>query len=274
MSHQDVSTVRSSRIRVADHREPVTIVIPCCNEEEAIPGLRCAITKMEAELSSEYNLQFIVVDDGSTDNTNLNLRIEFANWDNLTIIEHDSNRGIAAAIATGIANADSEIVASMDFDCSYDPTQFGNLLPLLCDDVDVVTASPYHPDGTVASIPRWRLALSRLASHLYEVILGQELHTYTSCFRVYRRSSVLGLDLRHQGFAGVAELIWRLRQRGGRIVECPADLDIRQFGQSKMRVIGTAWSHFRLLIQAALFRLSGRTADERHYEPEQVDARV
>jgi glycosyltransferase involved in cell wall biosynthesis len=274
MNPQQTSSYPISRRQTSSSREVVTIVIPCFNEEESIAGLRYALTELEADLGLQYDLQFIVVDDGSSDNTVWNLRIEFDNWDNLTILEHEMNEGVAAAIMTGIAHADSEIVASMDFDCSYNPVQFGAMLPLLKEEVDMVTASPYHPEGTVRSIPAWRLGLSKAASRLYGYVIKPKLHTYTSCFRVYRRTSVIGLDIRNSGFVGVAELVVRLDQRGGQIVECPATLDVRQFGQSKMNVFRAACGHLRLLSQAAVSRLLRRESDNREFEPEKATCRV
>src|SRR5207247_1582762 len=83
-----------------------------------------------------------------------------------------------------------ETVASLDADCTYEPTQLLSLLKLLTEGVDVVVASPYHPGGKVVGVPRWRLALSRLASRLYGLVMRNQLDTYTSCVRIYRRSSV------------------------------------------------------------------------------------
>lgn len=253
-----VITSTVSGRRVSHSIESVTLVIPCFNEEESATGLRFALAELENELGLEYDLRFLIVDDGSSDNTVWNLRSEFADWDNVTIVEHDVNRGVAAAIATGISHAETELVASMDSDCSYDPNQLAKLLPMLKDDVDLVTASPYHPDGAVASVPNWRIALSRFASRLYALVLHSQLYCYTSCFRAYRRSSVLGLDIRNKGFVGVAEALWRLDQRGGQIVECPVVLDVRQFGQSKMRIVRTTLGHLKLLSQAALDRVFRR----------------
>jgi hypothetical protein len=110
----------------------------------------------------------------------------------------------------------------MDCDCTYDPHELAKMIPLLADGVDMVTASPYHEQGAVRNVPEWRLALSKTLSRCYRVVLHQRLATYTSCFRVYRRSALTGLTLRHEGFLGVAEMLGRLDLRGSRIVEYPA----------------------------------------------------
>ncbi len=89
--------------------------------------------------------------------------------------------------------------------------------------------------------------LSRGASALYRRVLRSDLHTFTSCFRVYRRSAVVDIDLDNAGFLGVAELFARLVQRGERIVEHPATLDVRVFGQSKMKTARAVGDHLKLL---------------------------
>ena len=224
----------------------VTIVVPCMNEEESAEQFCEAINELEATLSS-YKLEFIIVDDGSTDRSVDTLRSLLQHRDNLQVIEHGVNQGVAAAIQTGIEAATTDIVCSMDFDCTYDPSQFEDLLPALTDEVDIVTGSPYHPAGKVLNVPGWRLVISKCASQMYRFAMRTPLHTYTSCFRVYRRSSVSGIELSHPGFVGVAEMLWRLERLGGNIVEIPAILNVRQFGQSKMRVVEVTLAHLKLL---------------------------
>ncbi len=234
----------------------VSIVIPCLNEEESVENLYERLADLIAGVAG-YNFEFIVVDDGSSDNSVAKLMDVFESWTNFTLVEHGENRGVAAAIMTGISMAQTEIVASMDFDCTYDPIQFKNLLPLI-QTADVVTASPYHPLGKVLNVPEWRLVVSKCASWAYRRVMVEKLYTYTSCFRVYRRSTVADIRLRNDGFVGVAELLWRVGRRGGRIVESPATLDVRQFGQSKLRVAEVTFRHFRFLSRAVIYRLFRR----------------
>jgi dolichol-phosphate mannosyltransferase len=151
-------------------------------------------------------------------------------------------------------------VASLDADCTYDPRQLANLLPLLRPDVNLVVASPYHPLGAVENVPAWRLAISKLASRLYRLVLRNKLHTYTSCFRVYRRSAVIDLPLTSDGFVGIAELVWRLDAGGATIVECPAVLSVRRAGQSKLKIVRATLGHLRLLFRAACQRFLRNTS--------------
>jgi hypothetical protein len=240
--------------------QPVTVVVPCYNEEGTLPYLANTLQSVEAEFSARYDLRFLFVDDCSTDGTWAALQRVFGKRANCSLLRHPRNRGVAAAICTGIAAAETEVVCSIDCDCTYDPHELARMIPLLEEDVDLVVASPYHPDGGVRNVPQWRLFLSRSASFLYRRILRQKLHTYTSCFRVYRRSTVAALELRHQGFLGVAEIVGRLDLTGGRIVEHPTTLEVRMLGRSKMKVARTVLGHLRLLFELLRLRLLGDRA--------------
>jgi polysaccharide deacetylase family protein (PEP-CTERM system associated) len=236
-------------------RTPVSIVVPCYNEELILPYLSNTLRSVTNALSSEYDLRFIFVDDGSRDNTHASLQHLFGALPNCSIVHHKKNLGVAASILDGIRHAETEIVCSIDCDCTYDPHELRNMIPLLTEDAAMVTASPYHPQGRVRNVPQWRLGLSRGASFLYRHTLRQQLHTYTSCFRVYRRDAVVDLRLFEAGFLGVAEILGRLDLRGERVVEYPATLEVRLFGQSKMKVLKTIVGHLQLLTRLMVLRL-------------------
>jgi dolichol-phosphate mannosyltransferase len=80
-------------------------------------------------------------------------------------------------------------------------------------------------------------------------LLGQDLRTWTSCFRLYRREAVVDLELSHKGFLGTAELLVRVLRRGGRVREHPCVLGVRKFGVSKMKILRTIAGHVGLLWQ-------------------------
>ena len=232
----------------------ITIVVPCFNEEAVLPFLRDTLQSARQLLGKTYDLQIIVVDDGSTDRTWPVLRELFQSKPEYRLLRHENNLGIAAAILTGIRAAETEIVCSIDSDCTYDPHQLEKLVPMLTPGVDLVTGSPYHPLGQVEDVPRWRLSLSKAASALYRFVLHHKLYTYTSCFRVYRRRAILNLDLKEDGFLGIAELIGKLDLQGSAIVECPAKLEGRVLGASKMKVVRVIAGHLYLLCQLVAMR--------------------
>jgi len=244
-----------SQVRSALGPVSVSIVVPCCNEEAGLRHLKSKLDAARLLLEPTYVLTFILVDDGSTDGS-WNVMCElFKEQSGCILLRHSTNRGIGAAILTGIRGAHTEIVCSIDADCSYDPCELEKLLPLLTCDVDLVTGSPYHPQGRVIGLPVWRLFLSRAASHLYRLVLGQRLHTYTSCLRVHRRRSILQLNLRAQDFLAMAEWIGRVVLQGGVVVECPVTLTQRVHGNSKMKTVPVLFRHFLLLSELLVIRI-------------------
>ncbi len=243
-------------------RKPVTLVIPCFNEAAGVEHFAYVIERLEAALY-EYEFRYVIVDDGSTDGTALLLQQAFEGRDDVLIVRHRENQGIAAALMTGFGFADTEPVCSMDFDCTYDPIHLRELIEPLDWGFDLVTASPYHPEGRVLNVPQWRLAISRCAALAYSLCMRPKLHTYTSCFRAYRRDAVQNLRLANPGFAGIAEMLWQVDLRGGKMAEVPATLDVRRFGQSKMRVVQVTGNHVRLLASILLQRLLPKTVSQK-----------
>ena len=238
--------------------KPLTVIVPCYNEAESLRYLANTLERVRQALADDYEVKYLIVEDGSADETWPVLEATFRGAPHVALVRHPHNLGVAAAIMTGLRRADTELVASMDCDCTYDPLGLPQLLAKLVPGVDMVTASPYHPEGRVRNVPRWRLGLSKSAAWMYRRIVGHQLYTYTSCFRAYRRTSVAGINLAHGGFLGVAELVAKLDLIGGRIVEHPATLEVRMLGRSKMKTVRTVFGHLGLMSRLARMRLKAR----------------
>lgn len=238
-----------------------TIVIPCFNEEKTVRYLANTLESVTKELSRKFSTRVIFVDDCSTDSTFETLTRQFGDDPQISVLKHDVNKGVSAAILTGMRHAKTDVVCSMDCDCSYDPHELCRMLPLLTDEVSLVTASPYHHDGLVRNVPAWRLGLSRGLSFMYQKLLKQELATWTACFRVYRRDHVLELPLKEDGFLGTAELAAQLVLNERKIVEYPTTLEVRLFGLSKMKTVRTIFSHIRLITRIAVSRFTKGKAE-------------
>jgi polysaccharide deacetylase family protein (PEP-CTERM system associated) len=248
-------TSSSGQLTPRPGKPGVTVVVPLFNEELIVPYLLNTLDEVRTALNPRYDLRFLLVDDGSTDQTWDAITKAFAARPDVKLVRHEFNQGVSAAIMTGIRNAGTEIVCSMDADCSYDPVELLNMIPKLTAGVAMVTASPYHPDGQVRNVPGWRLGLSKSASFLYRRVLRTKLHTYTSCFRVYRKWVATTFPLVHGNFLGIAELLGRVDIAGGTIVEHPAVLEVRMMGRSKMKTARTILGHVGLLARLAGLRV-------------------
>jgi dolichol-phosphate mannosyltransferase len=229
----------------------LAIIVPLKDEADGVQALFLELSAVKIALSDVVACEFVLIDDGSTDQTWLLLERTARAYPGVRLVRHARNRGVAAAIRTGFFATDADWVASIDGDLSYDPMELRKMLQHM-PDADVVTASPYHPDGGVRNVPGWRLFLSRTLSCAYRVLLRSRVSTWTSCFRLYRREFVVDLPLKNGGFLGTAELLVRVLRRGGRVVEHPCMLEARLLGFSKMRVVDVVLDHMRLLVLVAL----------------------
>jgi hypothetical protein len=258
-----VATPRASALVPAARSIPrvaVSVVIPCHDEERALPYLANTLRRLEDSLGGAYDLRFLFVDDGSTDDTVGVIRTLFGDWANVTVLRHDRNRGLAAAIQSGVRASSTDIVCSMDCDCTYDPHELARMIPRLRAGIDVVVASPYHPDGSARNVPRWRRVLARTLARCYRSVLHQPLSCYTSSFRVYRRSRLLTLHTRRGRFVGVTEMLARLDLAGATIVEHPVTLDARMFGRARLALVRGIVGHLGLLAELLWLRMRRRIA--------------
>lgn len=250
-------TQTSKELASGDSKQLITVslIVPVFNEKDCVASLLSSLVEADALLGEKFQFEFILVDDASTDGTPELLEAAIQEKPHFRVVRHEKNLGIAGAIYTGICCAKNEVVASIDADGSYDVSLLEQMVPLLRDEVDCVTASPYHARGSVENVPWWRLWLSRRASALYRLGMRTKLACYTSCFRVYRRSKVLPLAPENAGYVGVAELLWNLDRQGSKIVEHPAVLRTRVAGYSKMRIFRSSLNHLRLITHILKYRL-------------------
>ncbi|MBU7587109.1 MAG: glycosyltransferase family 2 protein [Nostoc sp. TH1S01] len=236
---------RFSLLKKIEQQQSISIIVPCFNESEGIASLKKKLGPVLTELRATRSVEVIFVDDGSSDDTFLILHEYFGQ--EAQIIRHPKNKGLSAATKTGVAHSRSDIICTIDSDCTYEPYQLVGLLDFMYKDVDIVTASPYHPKGKVKNVPEWRLFLSKGLSKLYRLVLPQKLYTYTSMFRAYRREVLETVNVNHPGFLGLVEIIAEAMLVGYKVVEYPAELKRREFGQSKLRVARVIWSHLKYI---------------------------
>lgn len=107
----------------------ISLIVPCYNEEAALPIFYKEITKVMRTLSYEYELLF--VNDGSNDNT-LSCLKEFAAEDsNAKYISFSRNFGKEAAMYAGFCNANGDYIAVMDADMQDPPSLLPEMVEIL-----------------------------------------------------------------------------------------------------------------------------------------------
>jgi dolichol-phosphate mannosyltransferase len=223
----------------------LSLIIPCYNEAEGIPSLHTRLAEVLPILQQQGRVEVLLIDDGSTDGTYNLLQGAFAGWNDLQIVQHERNQGLGAALRTGFANARGELIVTCDSDGTYPFAEIPALLATLTPGVDIVTASPYHPNGAIENVPAYRVALSKSASLLYRLLLDWRIHTYTAMFRAYRRQVIERVSSQSSGFLMVTEMLVEPLLAGFRVAEYPTTLRVRRYGQSKARLWRITRSHLR-----------------------------
>jgi polyisoprenyl-phosphate glycosyltransferase len=118
----------------------ISFVIPCFNEEAAFVYLQDAIQILKIELSVKYNLNVVLVDDGSTDST-WKLIQDFAsshNW--IKGVSLSRNFGHQFALTCGLSLAEGDAVVCLDADLQDPPSVVMEMLAKWEAGADVVYA--------------------------------------------------------------------------------------------------------------------------------------
>ena len=219
----------------------VTVVLPFFNEEALLPSLQGLLDRVRGALEG-HDARLLAVDDGSLDGTTDGLR----RIAGMEIVRHPRNRGVGAAMTTGLREATGDAAIVYDPDEAYSPDVLPQLLAAL-EHADVATASPYHEKGAVEGVGAFRLLLSRAASALYRARTRAPLRTFTCAVRAYRLPAAKALLPAPDDFTASAYLLAKALAAGLRVVEVPATLRVRRAGASKMRLWRAIRAHLRLL---------------------------
>ena len=120
---------------MTEERKRLTIVIPALNEEKAISKTIAAIPKADLEQMG-YNIQVLIVDNGSTDGT-----AELAKKAGAEVI-FEPKRGYGKALKTGFDSAQGDVIVTADADATYPLEDIPSLLAVFQEDhLDFLTTN-------------------------------------------------------------------------------------------------------------------------------------
>jgi len=246
----------------------LSVIIPCYNEadnvaklhDELLPVIRSLLVKGHISSTEAFDTaEMLFVDDGSRDGTSDKLKEAFEGEANprlgFQFLKHATNAGLGAAIRTGFAHATGDVLLTVDSDGTYKFSGIPALLNRLTPEIDIVTASPYHPQGGVVGVPGYRLFFSKGSSLLYRLLVDRNVHTYTCLFRAYRANVVRQISFASNDFLGGTELLVKAMLAGFRTAEFPDVLHKRMFGISKARIAQTVQSHLKFMGWVLIQRL-------------------
>lgn len=167
----------------------ISVIIPCYNEEDALPYFFPEIRRVADILSLTHDLcvEFIFIDDGSKDRT-LNLLREFATEDDRAhYISFSRNFGKEAAIYAGFQHAKGDYIVLMDADLQHPPDMIEKMYCTFQEsDCDIVAARRISRKGE----PLIRSIFAKCFYHFINKISKAEFVDGASDFRMLSRRAV------------------------------------------------------------------------------------
>jgi dolichol-phosphate mannosyltransferase len=204
----------------------ISVVVPVHDEERTVALLFDELQAALDPLGQPWEAVF--VDDGSTDSSFGALTRLHNAQDNIRVVRLRRNFGKAAALAAGFANAQGDIVVTIDGDLQDDPTEIPRLLAKLDEGFDLVSGWKAHRRDPVT-----RRALSRIFNWVTGRVSGLRLHDLNCGLKAYRAEVVQGLRLYGELHRFIPVLA---HYRGYRIAELPVNHRPREHGRSRYGV--------------------------------------
>ena len=204
----------------------LSVVIPVYNEEPTLAELGGRVREVPMPL------EIIVVDDCSTDGTRGILR-ELSQYADVKIVYKDHNEGKGAALRTGFKYVTGDVVVVQDADLEYDPRDIPKLVqPIVEDRADVVYGSRFRGKRPADSTFVHRLG-NGLLTAASNLTTGLSLSDMETCYKVFRRNSLRGLDLKQDRFGFEPEITAKIARRGCRVEERPIGYRARGWEEGK-----------------------------------------
>jgi len=230
----------------------VFVLIPAYNAGATIDRVFARI----ADHAKERIRRYVVVNDGSTDDTRAVLERLKATHTNLVILEHAHNRGYGAAEKTLLSyalNERADVGIILHADGQYSPESIPQLLiPFDRDTADLVQGSRMLSGGAFrGGMPLYKLIANKCLTAIENLAFGMKLAEYHSGYMLYSRKTIASIPFQKlsDSFDFDLEMIVMARVKGLRIAEVPiptiyadevSHLKPVQYG---LRVLSVVWSY-------------------------------
>jgi dolichol-phosphate mannosyltransferase len=251
------------------------IVVPILNERGNMPRLVEAFSTLRTQYQERFQVQIILVDDGSTDGggTEAQSLAEKAGL-NFMLLRHEVNQGPGRAFGTALEYLagklqESDWVLMMEGDNTSRHELVQRMFQRSEEGFSVILASVYMYGGGIDNTSFYRVVLSNIANVFAKEFLGlQGLMTISSFFRLHRAPIVMELQKRYgprimeqAGFEALVEMLMKMVYLDTTISEVPMMLDTKlRVGRSKMRIGRTIFGYFALLKRVKAWKESAGVA--------------
>lgn len=205
----------------------LSVIIPVYNEEKTMEEV------LEQVQKAPYDMDIIIVDDGSTDSTPRILKKLEDKYDNVRTFCHERNRGKGASLATGFKEVKGDIIIVQDADLEYDPADYGKLLdPITQGRADVVYGSRFL-GGPHRVFMFWHYQANKTLTWLSNMFNDLNLSDMETCYKAFRKEALDGIRISERRFGVEPEITAKFARKGLRIYEVPISYHGREYREGK-----------------------------------------
>jgi glycosyltransferase involved in cell wall biosynthesis len=206
----------------------VSIVIPCYNEKNTIEQIVEAARNAPLE-----SREIIVVDDCSQDGTQAMLKEKISQMVD-QVIYHPVNRGKGAALRSGFAAANGDIILVQDADLEYSPEDYPVLLePLMSGKADAVFGSRFMGGRPHRVLFFWHMAGNKFLTLLSNMFTNLNLTDMETGYKAFKASVIKSIRIEEDRFGVEPEIIAKLARTGCRIYEVGISYSGRTYAEGK-----------------------------------------
>lgn len=236
---------------------------------------RTVVEAVRQVLGVDYPVpvELIVVDDGSTDTTLLELTV--IDDPRVRVHRHPTNLGKGAAVRSGVCLSTGTHVLPFDADLEYSPDDVPRLLePVLAGRCDVVYGTRLFGLNTVYQSYRYAMG-NRITTLIANLLFDSYLSDLHSCLKLVPRALFESLPLKETGFGLDTEITAALLRRGVRPFEVPVSYHSRTHAEGKkiswrdgvtcLQILGRV--RFTRVRPAAPLRRFASAQSDRSHEP-------
>ena len=227
----------------------LTIVIPAHNEEAS---LYATISSLEAIIMVPHEV--IVVNDHSSDNTAKTIDELSVKFNNIRLINNDTEPGFTNAIKKGFSKARGEMIVLVMADSSDDPHSINEMYKKIMEGYDVVCASRYMKHGKKLGGRFLQTLFSRWSGLSLCYLTGIPTHDASNAFKMYRKEALDSIEIKEAGFASSLEIVVKLFLKGFKITEIPTVWKDRVAGESNFRIWKVIRNYLRWYLWAVFAR--------------------
>lgn len=212
----------------------LSVIIPVYNEEATVTALLDRI----GEQRFAFDLELIIIDDGSTDGSRACIEAWMASKSapgvRRVVFASKDNAGKGSAVRDGLAMSRGDAVIIQDADLEYDPADYRALVePILRGDEKVVYGSRRLGKTNVRVSSRRYYLGGVLVTTITNMLFGSRLTDAPTCYKVFKGDLIRNLSFEGNRFDWEPEVTAKLLRLGYRIVEFPIAYSPRSVADGK-----------------------------------------